>query len=199
MYGLFGAFQFDSPAAQLKCVDMATGAERWSVSNFGRGGIALVDNHLVVLAETGELVLVKPMTNAYTELGRFLAIPGYNQNNNKCWNSPAVADGRLYVRSTSFGAAFDLSLPPLPDLKLDSPLTLAGGQLQLTVRTADGSPVDANRLATLEVRAHTNLSLPPSSWAILTNRLVLTNGTARLEGVDIGTQSQRYFIVSEPQ
>jgi outer membrane protein assembly factor BamB len=198
LYGLFGEFSFDDPRARLRCVDMATGQVKWSVNNFGRGGIALVDQHLVILTETGDLVLAKPATNAYTELGRFQAIPGYLPDFNKCWNSPAIADGKVYVRSTAFGAAFDLSLPLPPALKLDSPLTFAEGQLQLTIRTADGSPVDSNRLATLQVRATTALGPPPSSWQVLTNGLEFSNGVVRVNGLDLGAQPERYFIISEP-
>jgi outer membrane protein assembly factor BamB len=137
LYGLFGNNQYDNANAQLKCVDLLTGVERWSTNGFGCSGIALVDKHLVVLTERGQLVLAKPVTNAYTELGRFLALPDYHSDTNKCWNSPAVADGRVYVRSTYYGAAFDLAVP---NLTLEAPLTLSGGRLQLKVRAADGSP-----------------------------------------------------------
>jgi outer membrane protein assembly factor BamB len=45
LYGLFGIQFFDAtPATQLKCIDMRTGQVKWSVDNFGHGGIMLVDN-----------------------------------------------------------------------------------------------------------------------------------------------------------
>lgn len=199
LYGMFGNNSFDNADAQLKCINLQTGAQLWSTNSFGRSGITLVDNHLVIITERGDLVLAKPATNAYTELGRFQAIPGFLPDDNKCWNSPAIADGKVYVRSTAFGAAFDLSVPPPPALTLDSPLSLAGDQVQLTIRTADGSPVDSNRLATLQVRATTTLGTPPSSWAILTNGLAFSNGVVRVNGLEFGAQPERYFIVSEPQ
>ncbi len=196
LYGQFGVGGFDSPSAQLDCIDMRTGAMKWSAGGFGRGGTLLVDNLLLALTETGCLVLAQPNTNAYTELGRFLAIPNYYPDTNKCCNSPAVADGRVYVRSTSSGACYDLSVP---DLKLDPPQPLAANKFQLTVRTSNGTAMNSNRVATLEVRASTNLALLPSVWPKLTNNLVLTNGVVLVTNLDGTVSSRRFFITSEPK
>jgi len=196
LYGQFGIQQFDSPTAQLKCIDMRTGAVRWSTNGFGRGATLLVDGHLLVISETGQLVLAQPNTNAYTEVGRFVAIPNSNLSANRCWNSPAVSDGRVYVRSTAYVACFDFSVP---GLKLDPPQFLATDQLRLTIGTVNGAPVDANRLAGLGVRTTTNLAQSLAQWTQLTNGLVLTDGVVRIDGVDSATQPRRFFIVTEPQ
>ncbi|NOS72638.1 MAG: PQQ-like beta-propeller repeat protein [Verrucomicrobia bacterium] len=185
----------NSDNCPLKCVDIQTGTIKWSTNNFGRGGVLLVNKQLVVLTEKGALVLVRPNTNAYTELGRFQAIPGYSQTTNKCWNTPAVADGKIYIRSTYFGALYDLSVP---GLKLDPPTPEPTGGFQLTVRTSDGSSVNSNRLTAMEVRASTNLTLSPEAWPKLTNTLMLTNGIVVVTNVD-GISPRRYFIVAEPK
>jgi outer membrane protein assembly factor BamB len=131
LYGQFGIQQFDAnTTTQLKCIDMATGAVKWSTNNFGHGGTLLVDNHLLIITERGDLVLANPNPNAYTEMGRFLAIPGYNGDNNKCWTAPAVADGRVYVRSTAWGACFDLSVPDTSPVLAVGPASLNFGSLQ---------------------------------------------------------------------
>jgi outer membrane protein assembly factor BamB len=179
----------------LKCVDIQTGTIKWATNNFGRGGVLIVNKQLVVITEKGELVLVQPNTNAYTELGRFQAIPGYDINTNKCWNTPAVADGKIYIRSTYFGAMYDLSVP---GLKLDTPTPQPPGRFQLTVRTSDGSAVNSNRLTGMEVRASTDLVSSPEAWPKLTNQLVLTNGVVVVTNVD-STTPVRYFIVTEPK
>lgn len=195
LYGQFGVtFQYDSPNAQLKCVDMRTGIVKWSTNGFGRAATILVDDHLVTLTERGDLVLVAPNTNTYTELGRFKAIPNYHGTTNKCWNGPAICDGRVFVRSTAYAACFDLSMP---DLKLDSPQLIAPNRLQLTIRTATSAPVGSNRLAGMEVRAATNLGQALSQWITLTNDLVLSNGVVRIDNVDSVTPPQRFFIVRE--
>jgi outer membrane protein assembly factor BamB len=196
LYGQFGIQQYDNPNAQLKCIDMQTGAVLWSTNGFGRGGTLLVNNRLLVLTEKGDLVLAAPNPNGYTQLGRCLAIPGYSNGDiNKCWTAPAVADGRVYVRSTSFGACFDFSKP---SLTLDPPSPSPANHFDLTVRTANGTPLDSNRLAGMEVRASTNLALSASAWPKLTNNLLLTNGVVRVLNVD-GAPPRRYFIVREPQ
>jgi outer membrane protein assembly factor BamB len=196
LYGQFGIQSFDSPNAQLKCVEMRTGAVKWSVNGFGRGATILWDDHLVSLTEQGQLVLVKPSTNAYTELARFTAIPDYHDYTNKCWNGPAVADGRLFVRSTTFLASFDLSVPPLT---ISSPQFSGSNNFNLSIRTANGAAVSSERLTNLEVRSTASLGLAVTQWNRLTNSLVLTNGVVRLQNVGTGTETQRFFIVSEPK
>src|SRR5215471_3699232 len=169
---------------------MRTGAVKWATNNFGHGGTLLVDNNLVVITEMGDLVLAKPDTNAYVELGRFQAIPDYQQDFNKCWNGPAVADGRVYVRSTSYGACFNLSIP---NLKLDPPKPAPANKFQLTIRAADGSAIDSNRMATLELRGSTNAALPLDAWPKLTNSLVLTTGSIVVTNIDSASFSRRFF------
>jgi outer membrane protein assembly factor BamB len=193
LYGQIGDGSSDS---QLRCIDMRTGALKWSAPGFGRGSTILVDDHLVSITEFGDLVLVKPMTNAYTELARFKAIPGYHDFTNKCWNSPAVSDGRVFVRSTAFVACFDFSIP---GLKMDVPRFVGPNALNLSIRTVNGVPVASNRLAGMEVRATTTPGLAVTQWNKLTNSLVLTGGVVRVENVSAVTQTQQFFIVSEPK
>jgi outer membrane protein assembly factor BamB len=196
LFGVFGIQVYDfTPATQLKCIDMRTGQVKWSVDDFGHGGTMLVDKTLVVITELGDLVLVKPDPDAYTELGRFRAIPNYNGDTNKCWNSPAFADGRVYIRSTSFLACYDLSMP---NLKLDPPQIASANKFQLTARAANGSAINSNRFVGIEFRASTNPALPLAQWTKLTNNLVLTNGAVRATNVDGTGFTSRFFIVSEP-
>jgi hypothetical protein len=194
LYGQFGVQGFESVNAQLKCVEMRTGAVKWSVNGFGRGATLLVDNHLVTLTERGALVLSRPNTNAYAELARFTAIPNYFGDTNKCWNAPAVCDGKLFVRSTSYVAAFDFSVP---SLVMESPQLGALG-LEFSVRTASGAPIDSNRFAGLQVRASTNPAVPLPQWTVLTHNPVLTGGVVRVGPIATNGQPRRFFIVSEP-
>jgi hypothetical protein len=192
LYGQFGSGSFDGPNAQLKCIDLLTGATKWSTNGFGRGGTILVDNHILTLTETGDLVLLKPDTNAYTQLARFTLFPDFEFDTNKCWNVPAVADGRIYARSTAQAVCLDVSIPPL---KMFSPQFGANHRLQLWIGTATGAAIDSNRLASIEVRATANLNMNAASWTPLTNTLVLTNGLVSVDDVDSG--AIRYYIVSE--
>jgi outer membrane protein assembly factor BamB len=194
LYGQFGIQSFDSPSAQLKCIEMRTGIQKWSANGFGRGSTIAVDNHLLSLTEVGQLVLIEPNTNAYTPVASFLAIPNYNQFSNRCWNTPAVADGKVYLRSTSSAACYDFSVP---DLKIDPPQLFGPGQLDLTVRTVTGTPVSSNRLSAMEVRASGDVAQGVTTWTKLTNGLLLTNGVVRIPGVE--SETPRFFIISEPK
>ncbi len=184
LYGQFGSSTF----ATFKCVALDTGAEMWSAAGFGRGGTVMANGHLLALTENGVLVLIEPTPAAYVELGRFQAVTG------KCWNSAAVCDGRVYLRSTSQAAAYDLSIP---QLKLDSPRFLDATSLELTVTTANGAPLSPERLATMAVITAGNAALPANEWKQLTNALVLTNGTARLGPLDTTTTVRQFYRVME--
>lgn len=152
-------------------------------------------HQLVSLTESNELVLVKADTNSFVELGRFRAIPDYRSFNNKCWNGPAVSDGKVFVRSSAIVAAFDLSVP---GLRLEPPQFAAPDRLALTVADAGGAPLTSNRVEGMEILAGTNLADSLSQWTRLTNGLALTNGRVRIDNVDASGRPRRYFIVKEP-
>jgi outer membrane protein assembly factor BamB len=101
LYGLFGFKQWER--VPLKCIDIQTGDEKWSKEGFGQGGTILVDGSLVTLAENGELVVVEATPKSYNETARTKAVTG------KCWNNVAIADGRIYARSTKEGVCLDVS------------------------------------------------------------------------------------------
>jgi outer membrane protein assembly factor BamB len=101
---LYGMFQFkeygDGP---LKCVDIRTGKEQWSQPGFGPGHVIMVGNQVIALSDAGQVVVIDPSPEKYKEKARFQAVSG------KCWTTPAFANGTLYVRSTTEGAAYELS------------------------------------------------------------------------------------------
>jgi outer membrane protein assembly factor BamB len=100
---LYGMFQFkEYGSGALKCVDVKSGKEVWSQPNFGPGNVTLVGDKLVALSDAGDLVLVNPTPEKYSELARFNAVKG------KCWSTPSVADGRVYVRSVKEGACYEI-------------------------------------------------------------------------------------------
>jgi outer membrane protein assembly factor BamB len=101
IYGLTGQTQFGN--APLKCIDAATGIVKWSKPGFGPGGVNLVDGNLLVLSDTGDLVMAKATSDGYTELARSHVLAG------KCWNSVAISNGHVYARSTKEGVGLDLS------------------------------------------------------------------------------------------
>jgi outer membrane protein assembly factor BamB len=101
LYGMISFKKFGF--GPLKCVDLKSGAVRWEKAGFGAGNVILAGNRLIALTDDGQVVLVEANPGAYQELARFKAVSG------KCWSTPALSHGRLYVRSTKEGACFELT------------------------------------------------------------------------------------------
>ena len=86
----------------LTCLDVATGERKWKGGRYGYGQVLLASGHLIILSDTGELVLVSATPDRYSELSRFSALSG------RTWNVPAIADGRLLVRNATEMASYSL-------------------------------------------------------------------------------------------
>ncbi len=86
----------------LGCIDVDTGAQKWKGGRYGYGQVLLASGHLVVLTESGEVVLVKATPERLEEVAKFEAISG------KTWNVPAIAGGLLLVRNETEMACFRL-------------------------------------------------------------------------------------------
>lgn len=100
LYGMISYKSFGK--GPLKCVDLKNGNVKWEQAGFGSGNVVLAGKELIALADDGQVALINPDPAAYKETARMKAIAG------KCWSTPAVSDGKLYVRSTKEGACFDL-------------------------------------------------------------------------------------------
>jgi len=101
LYGMFSAKKFAS--GPIKCVELKTGQVKWEKEGFGVGNMILAGNRLIALADDGQVVVIQPDPTAYKEVSRFKGVAG------KCWSTPALSNGRLFVRSTKEGAGFDLN------------------------------------------------------------------------------------------
>ena len=86
----------------LASVNAETGEQNWKGGRYGYGQLVLAGNHLVVLTEDGDVVLVNATPARHEEIARFPAIEG------KTWNHPVIVDGKLLVRNIQEMAAFDI-------------------------------------------------------------------------------------------
>ncbi len=86
------------------CLDLKTGKRRWKAGRYGHGQVLLLADQklLLIVSETGELVLVPANAERHEELVRFQTISG------KTWNHPIMAHGRLYVRNAEEMACYEL-------------------------------------------------------------------------------------------
>lgn len=88
------------------CVDLADGSQRWKEGRYGHGQGLLVGDTYLLLAESGELVLLRPTPEAPNELARFRVF------NSKTWNPPALAGDLLFVRNDQEAVCLRLKLAP---------------------------------------------------------------------------------------
>jgi hypothetical protein len=97
-------FQFkEYGSGPLKCVELATGKVKWSQPGFGPGNVILLGDQILALSDAGDIVVAEATTAGYKELSRAKAVGG------KCWSTPVVSNGRVYVRSTKEAACLDVS------------------------------------------------------------------------------------------
>ena len=101
---LYGMFQFKNYGnGPVKCVDIRTGETKWSQAGFGPGNVILSGDRVLALSDKGELVLFNASPDAYKELARADVLDG------KCWSTPTLAGGRIFARSTTQAAAFEIA------------------------------------------------------------------------------------------
>ena len=78
---------------EFRCVDIKTGAIKWSLGGFGQGSVIAAGDRLIVLSDNGELAILKATPDKAEILARTQALGG------KTWTQPALADGKLYLRN----------------------------------------------------------------------------------------------------
>lgn len=108
---VYGSSGRNAGDAQLVCVERDSGTVRWGEGGLGRASATLVDGHLLVLGEYGDLVLVRATPDRYDEVsrvrprdpstGRELLVP-------PCWAAPVVARGLAFVRGSGRVVCLDL-------------------------------------------------------------------------------------------
>jgi len=79
----------------LTCVTFATGTPKWKQEGLGKGALMLAGDKLLVLSETGDLVVATATPAGFKELARAKVLTG------RCWVVPVLANGRLYVRNNT--------------------------------------------------------------------------------------------------
>ncbi len=81
------------PGGELRCLDWQTGATKWAQGGLGVGSLMAADGKLIVLSETGELLVVAASPKGFEARARAQVL------GKKCWTVPVLAHARLYVRN----------------------------------------------------------------------------------------------------
>ena len=88
----------------LVCLDPQDGKRRWKRGRYGHGQLILIDDILLIMSESGDVLLVEARPDRHVELARMTAFDG------KTWNPPAFATPYLLVRTDSEAACYELAL-----------------------------------------------------------------------------------------
>ncbi|RBP47547.1 outer membrane protein assembly factor BamB [Roseimicrobium gellanilyticum] len=92
LYGIDGN---EDRGASLKCIELATGRQLWEEKSAGAGAVIAAGDKLILLCESGELVVAKASPKAFEPLSRGQVLDP------KCWTVPVLANGLLYGRNAS--------------------------------------------------------------------------------------------------
>jgi outer membrane protein assembly factor BamB len=98
---VYGSSGRHTQNAELRCIELATGALKWSVPRLTRSSLLMVDGHFICLAEDGALRLLKVNPTRYEEVSDMdVKDPktGAMLLNYPCWAAPVLANGLLYIR-----------------------------------------------------------------------------------------------------
>lgn len=81
--------------ATLKCVELKSGAVKWSEAGIGSGSLMAADGKLIVLTDRGELIIAEASPERFKAIARAQVLGG------KCWTVPVLANGRIYCRNAA--------------------------------------------------------------------------------------------------
>ncbi len=99
---IFGDHIYAMDEGTLACVELATGERGWRKGRYGYGQHLIVGEHLLIQAEPGFVMLIRPDAGKLQELGRIDAL------SSKTWNPPTLAGRWLLVRNDREAVCYEL-------------------------------------------------------------------------------------------
>ncbi len=79
----------------LECIKLADGTEQWKDKSMGKGSLVMTtDGRLILMSDKGELAVAQADPTAFKVQARAQVLP-----KGRCWTSPVLANGRVYVRN----------------------------------------------------------------------------------------------------
>lgn len=89
---------------QLRCLDVITGAPKWSTPAYGKGSLMLADGKLILYGERGRLGLADASPEGFREHAAAQVLGGKST-----WAPPVLSNGRIYCRSLGDLVCLDVS------------------------------------------------------------------------------------------
>ncbi|MFH1706709.1 MAG: PQQ-binding-like beta-propeller repeat protein [Planctomycetota bacterium] len=92
---LLDGYLYGFDESTLKCIEFASGAEKWSERGLGKASLVIADGKLIVLSEDGRLVIANAVPTGFVKLGEVAILT------KTCWTPPILANGRIYARNNT--------------------------------------------------------------------------------------------------
>ncbi len=100
---LYEGHLYTSDDKGLKCVEFASGQQKWAKRGKKYGTTVIAEGHLLILTERGELLIAKATPASFEPLTKVKVLKG------RCWTVPTLYQGRLYVRNLKQAACYQLT------------------------------------------------------------------------------------------
>lgn len=99
LYGYHGRQEFNP---SFRAVELRTGKVRWSEDRFRAGSVTLAGERLLIVRESGEMILAAASPEAFMPIARAQVLPQTVRA------FPAISDGFVYLRNENTMIALDL-------------------------------------------------------------------------------------------
>ena len=131
---------------EYRCLDFETGKILWSTDKVGHASTIVADGKLILFNDRGEVILGRVGTEQFEELARAQVF-----HDEICWSPPALARGRLYLRTQTRAVCLYLGSQPLeakqavqsiaaiPRGRAFDPTALLGGEREYPATTPEWS------------------------------------------------------------
>ena len=90
---LWKAHLYGFDESTLKCIEFATGKEKWSHGGLGKGSLMLADGKLICMGDSGTLVVAPASPDGFKPLAAAKVL------DKLCWTQPVLSGGRIYCRN----------------------------------------------------------------------------------------------------
>ena len=100
---IYGCSGRNEPDSDLRCINWKTGKLAWSDRRQSRTGVLFVDNHFIVLDETGEMQLIRvdaTKLSVVTSINLHESVDDRIALGQPYWAAPILSHGLLYVRGS---------------------------------------------------------------------------------------------------
>ena len=92
---VFGFDGNEGGEVMLKCLEFATGIVTWSYPGLGAGSLMAAGGKLIVLSESGELLIATASSTEFSPTARAKVLDG------KCWTVPVLSNQSIYCRNAA--------------------------------------------------------------------------------------------------